>query len=74
MSALGQMQTFERASRMSALPPKADMAPTAWDAHQVRATTCHHNQLLPTTSHALKLAPPIPNAQACRRALADCTG
>ena len=36
MSALGQMQTFERASRMSALPPKADMAPTARVDHQVQ--------------------------------------
>ena len=59
---------------MSALPQKADMAPTARDAHQVKATSRHHNELIPSPPRALKLAPPIPNAQACRRALADCTG
>ncbi len=74
MSALGQMQTFERASRMSALPPKADMAPSAWDVHQVNAASRYHNQPIPTPPPSLTLAPPIPNAQACRRALADCTG
>jgi hypothetical protein len=74
MSASGQKQTCERALAMSALPPKADTAPSAWDAHQVRATSRYHNQLIPATSHALKLAPPIPIGRGCRRALADCTG
>jgi len=59
---------------MSALPPKADMAPTAPAVHQVKATSRHDNELIPPPLNALKLAPPIPNAQACRRALADCTG
>jgi hypothetical protein len=31
MSALGQKQTFERASGMSALPPKADMQTSVLD-------------------------------------------
>ena len=62
-----------RSWRMSALPQKADMAPTARDAHHVRATSRYHNQLIPPPPHAIRIAPPIPNAQACRRALADCT-
>ncbi len=74
MSALGQKRTSERALAMSALPPKADMAPSARAVHQVKATYRHYTELIPPPPHALKLAPPIPNAQACRRALADCTG
>ncbi len=59
---------------MSALPPKADMAPTARDAHQVKKQPpATITNLSPPLLNALKLAPPIPNAQACRRALADCT-
>ncbi len=58
---------------MSALPPKADMAPTARVDHQVQKPPATITKLIPPPSIALKLAPPIPNAQACRRALADCT-
>ena len=58
---------------MSALPPEAHLAPTARAVHQVKATSRHDNELIPPPPIALKLAPPIPNAQACRRALADCT-
>ncbi len=75
MPALGQKQTFECALEMSALPPKADMAPTAWHVLYVKAASRHTPQnLIPAPPQRLKLALPIPNAQACRRALADCTG
>jgi len=47
---------------MSALPPKADMAPTAPAVHQVKATSRHDNELIPPPLNALKLAPPIPIA------------
>ncbi len=59
---------------MSALPPKADMAPTARVDHKVQKPPATITNLSPLLLNALKLAPPIPNAQACRRALADCTG
>ncbi len=62
MSALGQKRTSERASGMSALPLKADIAPSAWDVHQVNAASRYHNQLIPTPPPSLTLAPPIPNA------------
>ncbi len=58
---------------MSALPPKADMAPTARVDHKVQKPPATITKLIPTPPFTLKLAPPIPNAQACRRALADCT-
>jgi hypothetical protein len=75
MSALGRKQTFECVSAMSALPPKADMAPTARVDHQVQKTPPLPPQTLsPPLLTPLKLAPPIPNARGCRRALADCTG
>ena len=51
MSALGRKQTFECVSAMSALPPKADMAPTARVDHQVQKTSRRQNQTL---------SPPLP--------------
>ncbi len=49
------------------------MSLVSGNVRQVKATSLTAN-LIPTLPPALKLAPPIPNAQACRRALADCTG
>ncbi len=52
---------------------QADMAPTARVDHKVQKPPATITKLIPTPPFTLKLAPPIPNAQACRRALADCT-
>jgi hypothetical protein len=44
---------------MSAVPPEADRAPSARDAHQVRAPSRYHNQLIPAapTSETTPEAP-----------------
>jgi len=62
MSALGQKQTSEGASAMSALPPKADMQADARVDHQVQIPPLTPQTLSPLLLNTLKLAPPIPNA------------
>ena len=49
------------------------MAPTARVDDQVQKPPATITKLIPLLLNALKLTPPIPNAQASRRALADCT-
>ena len=62
MSALGHKRTFELASGMSALSPKADMAPTARVDDQVQKPPATITKLIPPPPTSLTLAPPIPNA------------
>ena len=66
MSALGQKQTFELASAMSALPPKADIAglsPMALDTPTARPDLSERAYLLtvpfPATVKSLSVEPPV---------------
>jgi len=59
MSALGQKQTFGRALDMSALPPRADMAPTALVDGQVQKPPAATSNLSPPPLNALNLRRPF---------------
>ena len=76
MSALGQKQTFELASGMSALPPKADMALTARAVHQVKATSRPPQTLSPPPPTPLNSRRPFQSpggADVCWRTVRDGT-